>query len=135
MTCLDSGLGENIRGTTLGAVDTVAHGGAVNKNDLIAEQGRREFESGMGKLRSGASSTASRTGTVPGSSRPSRGVDVPPTSLAAENLSRQMHTQREHGAELEQTPGAADGEFPKHHREDAMANDPDAIAVGRQYRI
>ncbi|KAF8879120.1 hypothetical protein BD779DRAFT_1162468 [Infundibulicybe gibba] len=44
------GIGENIRGTTLGAMDTITHD-RVSKNDETARQGRMEAERGLAKLR------------------------------------------------------------------------------------
>lgn len=44
------GAGENIRGTFLGAVDTMGHRGPT-QNDDIAQQGRLEMERGLAHLR------------------------------------------------------------------------------------
>jgi hypothetical protein len=52
LICRFQGLGENIRGTALGAIDTFTgdgHGEACN--DDIARTGRQEFSEGMAKIR------------------------------------------------------------------------------------
>ncbi|KAF9017505.1 hypothetical protein BDZ89DRAFT_377475 [Hymenopellis radicata] len=45
----DPGLGENIRGTILGTVDTVAHEGE-NEGNAIAQRGREEMSAGMATM-------------------------------------------------------------------------------------
>jgi hypothetical protein len=48
------GIGETIRGTTLGAVDTVAsESTALNQNDAVAFKGRDEIERGKANLEGG----------------------------------------------------------------------------------
>jgi hypothetical protein len=47
LTSHSTGLGENIRGTTLGAIDTATHKGEGTENDEIARRGRVEMEQGM----------------------------------------------------------------------------------------
>ncbi len=49
-SCLISGAGENIRGTVLGAVDTMTKEGP-SKNDEIARHGRLEMEGGLANIK------------------------------------------------------------------------------------
>lgn len=48
--CPFSGVGENARGTLLGAVDTVTNEGPT-KNDEIARHGRLEMERGLANMK------------------------------------------------------------------------------------
>ncbi|KAJ3493738.1 hypothetical protein NLJ89_g10948 [Agrocybe chaxingu] len=45
------GAGENLRGTLLGAVDTVGSQGGYSKNDEIARQGRLELDRGLAQVK------------------------------------------------------------------------------------
>jgi hypothetical protein len=47
--CESTGLGENIRGTFLGGVDTIVHSDST-KNDAIARKGREEQAQGVANL-------------------------------------------------------------------------------------
>jgi len=64
------GAGENLRGTLLGAVDTMSHEG-MSKNDEIARQGRLEMERGMANMRGHGKTT---------SLAPNATTRVPPTT-------------------------------------------------------
>lgn len=107
------GMGDSIRGTALGAVDT-ATGGGETKNDEIAQRGRLEMQEGLDNMR----------GIHPASGLPP-GLPLRPSV-----------PEKDHGAahegQMTQAPGSTN-EFPKHHRDDAISNDPDAIGVGRQF--
>ncbi|TFK24354.1 hypothetical protein FA15DRAFT_420021 [Coprinopsis marcescibilis] len=57
------GLGDNIRGTFLGAVDTMMNHNS-SKNDEIARQGRLEMQRGLTNMRSGRTTTTAQPGMV-----------------------------------------------------------------------
>ncbi|KAJ6505613.1 hypothetical protein DFH09DRAFT_1375255 [Mycena vulgaris] len=60
------GLGENVRGTILGGVDTVVHGNSAD-NDAIAAKGREENAEGLARMKGGpvAAEYARPTGSAP----------------------------------------------------------------------
>jgi hypothetical protein len=87
------GAADNLRGSVLGAVDTVAKTND-GKYDNMANKGRSDYYEGMSRMK-GAPAPAS---------------DAGPT---------------QHFAPTPQ-------KYPGHHRDDAIANDPEAIAVGQQ---
>lgn len=53
------GLGENVRGTILGGVDTVLHKDST-ANDAIAAKGRNQFAEGTANLRGGSANPAGK---------------------------------------------------------------------------
>ncbi|KAF8999644.1 hypothetical protein BDQ17DRAFT_745382 [Cyathus striatus] len=63
------GVGDNIRGTALGAVDTMGHNG-LTKNDEIARQGRLETQRGMAHLKEPPLGTQPGEQGLPGSTGP-----------------------------------------------------------------
>ncbi|KAH9487428.1 hypothetical protein JR316_0001503 [Psilocybe cubensis] len=118
------GAGENLRGTMLGAVDTMVHRGPTT-NDDIAQQGRLEMERGLAHLRGpqhhplGASSTHAREAPLSHSSTT--------TGVAGETPGTYGKTS----SSIEATPGPTNTSFkggettyPSHHREDAIAGVP-----------
>ncbi|KAF5392425.1 hypothetical protein D9757_002294 [Collybiopsis confluens] len=66
------GIGESIRGTALGAVDTIAHDKEGEmKNDAIGQKGKLEAEQGMQRMRMSGHPIQATT-TAPGA--PSAGI-------------------------------------------------------------
>ncbi|KAJ7576123.1 hypothetical protein C8J56DRAFT_973146 [Mycena floridula] len=177
------GVGDNIRGTALGAVDTVTKSGET-KNDRVAEKGRLETQDGLQKLK-GKSATAS-VNPAQGSANPTQTAASPvnpdmhpatdttaghgyatntaapnstagyPRSTPSYNASQPSgypsgtdYAGNDHASQFppqhwqqNETPNQQqhnefsahqDTEFPQHHRDDAISNDPEAIAVGQQY--
>jgi len=131
------GVGDNIRGTVLGAVDTITKSGET-KNDLLAEKGRREVQDGVANIKgvplSSSTTSSYPTGAVdPGydSAHPGHTVPVPgsanqPYTVPANTMPTTSPNQNVHG-------GGDHSAFPQHHRDDAISNDPDAIAVGQEH--
>lgn len=111
-------MGDNIRGTMLGAVDTVSKTGET-KNDFIAQKGRQETADGLSKLK-GVPVSSQRYGV--GASNATGAAPVQPA--------HQGYT----GNTTVGQSGGHHGEFPQHHRDEAISNDPDAIAVGQEYQ-
>ncbi|KAF8909886.1 hypothetical protein CPB85DRAFT_710389 [Mucidula mucida] len=129
------GVGENIRGTGLGAADTIAHEGE-NKGDAIAQRGREEMSKGMANMGRRApaedqSYTDTRAPTVSGHTNQVDGTGAHPRgyngavgtethSMPTGKMPSGTHTSNQH---------------PNHHRDDAISNEPDAINVGRQHEF
>ena len=119
---------DNIRGTALGAVDTIAGSqSGETANDLLARKGRQEMQDGLTNIKGVAydesrlsSQTATQHGPVSVTQNSQPGVQDP---VAMTNPN----------ATSSQTREAATSEFPQHHRDDAISNDPDAISVGQKF--
>jgi len=61
------GIGESIRGTVLGAADTITHSPTGEaKNEAIASKGKAEFEEGLSKIRGSGSGGVGKTGGLTG---------------------------------------------------------------------
>ncbi|KDR72637.1 hypothetical protein GALMADRAFT_228909 [Galerina marginata CBS 339.88] len=94
------GAGENIRGTMLGAVDTMSKKGPT-KNDEIAREGRLEMERGLAKLR--GTNVTSQAGTGPTGATTGMASSYPEPSANANVNANQLQTDQFHGG------GAAHG--------------------------
>lgn len=70
------GFGENVRGTALGAVDTVAHE-EVNKGDAVAQTGRNEMSEGLSNMGSRAASASQASAQYPGSNTGNSSMAAP----------------------------------------------------------
>ncbi|THV07018.1 hypothetical protein K435DRAFT_960226 [Dendrothele bispora CBS 962.96] len=150
------GVGDNIRGTALGAADTVTNSREGEaKNDVLATGGREETARGMSMFKGGAadsgqgggtavgsdySTTTTTTTSDPPSHDPFRSHDqqvgfgsdgAAPTYQENPNFGRNV-------AGFGSSPGELTGEtvaggHPQHHRDDAVSNDPDAVSTGRRH--
>jgi hypothetical protein len=118
-----AGIGENIRGTALGAVDTIAHDkeGEI-KNEQIGQKGRLQTEQGLGQM-SGHPRAQATSNTVD----PSYTSDP----SYASNTANPSYTPNT--ANPSYTSNTADpsytSDYPKHHRDDEVYNDHQAQAV------
>ncbi|KAJ4485671.1 hypothetical protein J3R30DRAFT_3441121 [Lentinula aciculospora] len=110
------GIGENVRATALGAVDTIAHDkeGEV-KNDQIAQQGRFETERGMEQMS--------------GRSRNMNAMANYDTTTADPTLSANSTANTTTDTT---TNPATNSEYPQHHRDNEVYNDSQAQAVYNQ---
>ncbi len=147
------GVGENIRGTGLGAADTIAHEGE-NKGDAIAQRGREEMSKGMANMGRRApaedqSYTDTRAPTVSGHTNQGTSAKL---ELSSNNLIESVavdgtgaHPRGYNDAVGTETHSMPTGKMPSgthtsnqhpnHHRDDAISNEPDAINVGRQHEF
>jgi len=142
------GAGENLRGTVLGAVDTMGKKGPT-KNDVIAKEGRLEMERGLANLRgskatsqAGAGPTGGTMATAPQQPQQYANTDTTqaqnnqfkagiapygggPTSTAAapgsdvEYMGNSNQPQRNEAGAYGPQPT-----FPGHHRDDALSGVP-----------
>jgi len=106
------GAGEGLRGTLLGAVDTMVRKGPT-QNDEIARQGRLEVELGMAKMK--GQTTASTTAY--GNGTPAAGSNTAYSAPHATSGATHMP-----GSGAGTTGGGA--LHPNHHREDAVVGIP-----------
>ncbi|KAF5312224.1 hypothetical protein D9619_003771 [Psilocybe cf. subviscida] len=105
------GAGEGLRGTLLGAVDTVMKNGPT-QNDEVARQGRLEVERGMAKMKGQNTAGTTAYGKATSTTSGNIGYGAPHTTSAAT-----LTPAFEAGT----TSGAL---HPNHHREDAVAGIP-----------
>ncbi|KAJ3830327.1 hypothetical protein EV361DRAFT_943754 [Lentinula raphanica] len=128
------GIGENIRATTLGAVDTIAHDKEGEyKNDQIAREGRMETQRGMdqmsGRQRTyGDTTTANaNTNTVPAGSHANQSYTFD-HDRARDTVSAEPPLTKSSFANTTSHPTTT-GDFPGHHRDDEVYNDSQAQTV------
>uniref|UniRef100_A0A0W0GBW5 Uncharacterized protein n=1 Tax=Moniliophthora roreri TaxID=221103 RepID=A0A0W0GBW5_MONRR len=122
------GAGENIRGTALGAADTVAHDQSA-KNDEIAATGRNEWANGLARIRGQPTSADTTTGAYGAEAYRESGVlgtDRHKGGLGLDGMGPRNH------APSPNTSRSA--EYPQHHRDDAISNDPTAISIGQEHQ-
>ncbi|KAK7017410.1 hypothetical protein R3P38DRAFT_2987424 [Favolaschia claudopus] len=148
-----NGLGENVRGTFLGGVDTVVHRDASSaKNDAIAAQGREQVERGMQNMSGGTAGTAPSSApsnwSSPGTQIDS-GIGGAQTSRGGAMNTGDLHNPYHDPAAENRIP-AYDGpgnaqqhlargtrpvEEPRHHRDDAITTgNPDTFSMGQTSR-
>jgi len=135
-------VGDNIRGTALGAADTITHSREGEaKNDTLARGGREEAGRGMDMLKNKEvpASVGATGADAQASHQPFRSHD--------QNLgfgSNSVPDYREN-RDFAQNAGFGSGSaeltgetvtgtsHPQHHRDDAISNDPDAVGTGRRH--
>ncbi|KAK7047119.1 hypothetical protein VNI00_006784 [Paramarasmius palmivorus] len=144
------GAGENIRGTTLGAADTIAHDQSA-KNDEIAAKGRKEWANGVARMKGQpphATSTTDATSygtTSEAHGEPYResgglGPDRHKGGKGGSGLGNDSVDTRGHFQSSEASGSAPNTtcprglEYPQHHRDDAISNDQTAVRIGEEYR-
>ncbi|KAJ8518016.1 hypothetical protein ONZ45_g4884 [Pleurotus djamor] len=110
------GIGENIRGTALGAIDTITKDGT--RNDQIAQRGRLETSEGLARMRGGKV-----TGT------PATGGQYGPAAVVGNDLGQpantNAHTANVVGTQTQNTSTTAAN--PDYSSEGGFANTPPHI--------
>ncbi|KAF9561489.1 hypothetical protein CPC08DRAFT_707318 [Agrocybe pediades] len=128
------GAGESIRGTAMGALDTMGHEG-LTKNDEIARQGRLEMERGLANLKGSKAVSQTGYGTTGTGTENTTGAygshTQPSTTTGGYTGGAGAGLNDSHG--LSGGTGAGMGHgiagsdhttYPSHHRDDAVANVP-----------
>ncbi|KAF5366534.1 hypothetical protein D9758_008947 [Tetrapyrgos nigripes] len=131
------GIGDNIRGTALGAADTVTNSReGESRNDVLARGGRDETAMGLDMMKDRAGNTIHTQEPLP-SHEPyrSQGQDVGfgPSGATPDYRENTSFGNAAHGQGGGLTGETVRGSHPEHHRDDAVSNDPDAIRVGQRH--
>ncbi|KAJ7733020.1 hypothetical protein B0H16DRAFT_1580365 [Mycena metata] len=150
-----NGIGENVRGTILGGVETALHKDS-SQNDAIAAKGRSQTADGLANLKGGTSVNRQTNAAGPGmqgglsaSGVPSannppvgQGYDsMPPSTYNTTDQFNPHHDQTAvaQGIPPYNGPGNAQQQYargdrpdeePRHHRDDAISGAPAAANVG-----